>query len=154
MTAYAAPSRLIAAYKEWLKPADTAIPVAVSLNYRAHIKRTPAVLAAQQFWQRVDCAVHGSKVKRKGMRVPRACMLEGDGTERNYHYHAMVELPEGWTYKAFSELLLNTWESLREAGRYTEIALCYDASGWMDYICKDMKISTDVLCLATSHRVV
>lgn len=125
--------------------------IALSLNFRAHITRDQAVRAAKQFWQRVDCAVYGSKVKRKGLRVPRVCVLEGDGHSRNYHYHAAVAVPEQQQPAEFQHFLLSSWQQFGEAGRYSHVEPCTNSQGWLDYICKDMNTSMDVLCVETSH---
>lgn len=150
MTGCSLSSPIKTACVSWLTPFVGSNALAVSLNYRANIAREPAVAAAKQFWHRIDCQVLGRGVK-KGIRVPRVCVLEGDGVARNYHYHALVELPHGWTFGTFEALLKGTWESLHEAGRYTKIDPCYHAAGWLDYICKEAKADVDCVCLHTSY---
>ena len=125
--------------------------IALNLNFRAGITRDQAVRAAKQFWQRVDCGVYGSKVKRKGLRVPRVCVLEGDGSTSNFHYHAAVALPQQHELPSFQAVLLDTWQQFEEAGRFSRVEPCYNSQGWLNYICKGMTRSTDVLCMATSH---
>lgn len=138
-------------YVDWLTPEGSTNSVAVNLNFKPYISRDGAVSGAKHFWNKIDHAVYGNRVKRKGMRIPRACVLEGDGVARNHHYHAIVQLPDEWTYEDFEALLDGTWKTMCEAGRYTKIKPVYFAEGWVKYICKEVKADGDCLCLVTSH---
>lgn len=151
MTTPAPSHDLKTACVKWLSSDGQTYDIALTLNMRAGISREQAQQAARHFWQRVDCAVHGSKAKRKNQRVHRICVLEGDHKLSNFHYHAAVMLPQGHKLEAFQQQLLDTWHQLNEAGRYSVVRTCHHSQGWLDYICKRMKHSTDVLCLATSH---
>ena len=142
---------LQSAYLHWLCPTPDSYAIAFTMNYRAGIPHAVAVEAAKQFWQRVDHAVYPARQVKRGMRVPRVCMLEGQQGVRNWHYHVAAALPHGWDEASFKTLLIGTWEGLREAGNFSDVQSIYWATGWVNYICKDIRHSTDGLCLATSH---
>jgi hypothetical protein len=136
--------------------------VALTLNFRADVRRQDAVRAARVYWQRIDVELFGSNaVQRRGMRLGRACFIEGEAGVRNWHYHAAVQLPamEDCRWDAamvssparFGDALMHRWSSMREAGRFSRSEQIYGEQGWLDYISKDVGKGDCELCTATSH---
>ena len=153
--------RLIAsAYSRWIAIQDW--HVALTLNFDSNVSREAAVQAARIYWQRLDVELFGSNsVKRRNMRLPRACFIEGENDVRNWHYHAAVRLPvtDGCCWnpalisspQRFGDVLVERWKDMREAGRFSKATPIYNAAGWATYISKDAGKGECDLCTSTSH---
>ena len=140
--------------KEWMRGLrEFKYDLALTLNFKADMPKAAAICAARHFWNSVDIQVYGkTAVKKRGMRVPRVCALEGEAGLRNWHYHCGVVIPP--EVKATPELFMSQlklrWEELREAGRFSKIERVYDNAGWKWYICKNADVGGEQICLETS----
>ena len=107
-------------YQNWLSQFPW--HVAFTMNMRANISKSAAQSAAQYFWHKLDCDTFGcTQVKKHKARLVRACFIEGETGVRNFHYHAVVQLPVmpyGSTQShdervaRFGEMLKLRWEQL------------------------------------------
>ncbi len=132
-------------YKQWLSTVQW--DIALTLDFKADMSRQAAGAAAQFFWQDTDRWIYGQRaVKQHGRRLKRVVFLEG-GKDHNWHYHAAVKLPDASLANQldvhvandadmFGTALIARWQELREAGRYSKAALCWNSDGWISYICK------------------
>ena len=151
---------IAADYARWLSRQHW--DVALTLNFGPDISRQAAVQAARIYWQRMDVEIFGGNaVQRRGIRLGRACFLEGETGVRNWHYHAAVQLPPldacrcnaaiAGSAERFGDALLHRWSGMREAGRYSKAEPIYGAAGWVTYISKDVGKGECELCTATSY---
>jgi hypothetical protein len=152
--------RIASSYAHWI--ADLGWDIALTLNFDSNVSRDAAVRAARIYWQRLDVDLLGSNaVARRNTRLPRACFIEGEAGVRNWHYHAAVQLPVAdacrWNAalisspQHFGDVLLERWNVMREAGRFSKAEPIYDAAGWATYISKDAGKGECDLCTSTSH---
>jgi hypothetical protein len=152
--------QIASSYSRWI--AEHEWHVALTLNFDSDVSKHAATRAARTYWHRFDLELFGSNaVQRRGLRLPRACFIEGETGVRNWHYHAAIQLPMkdccrldpaiAGSPERFGALLLERWDAMREAGRYSKAEPIYDVAGWATYISKDVGKGECELCTVTSH---
>ena len=68
----------------------------------------------------------------------------------NPHYHCAVKAPDHFTHKQLADLILDTWNGMRCAGRFSEVQIIHqpNRTRWLSYILKHA--GQDSICLQTS----
>lgn len=125
--------------------------LAINLFFQPNIGRALAIKTAQRYWNGLDHAVFGQKqTKRWGMRLKRGCFLER--STRNWHYHCIVKLPDGWRNREqFCLGMKWHWQELGKSGDYGRFELVRREEWWTPYIIKGEAWGQDTYCLETSH---
>jgi hypothetical protein len=123
---------------------------AINLFFQPNVGRLLAIKTAKRYWNSIDYEVFGeNQAKRRGQRLLRACFLEWGRT--NWHYHCIVQLPDGWRNRQQFALGLRCyWESLPNAGEYGRFEQVRLDEQWMQYIIKGEARGQDTFCVETS----
>lgn len=68
----------------------------------------------------------------------------------NPHYHCAVKAPDHVTQEQLADLILDTWNHMRCAGRFSQVQIIHQPSRtkWLGYILKHAGL--DAICLQTS----
>ena len=148
------------AYSRWIQEFDWNI--ALTLNFDSGVHREKAEEAARHYWNQVDKALFGKiAVRKRKIRLPRACFLEGEEGVRNWHFHCVVQMPKAELLDVgsqvrcvsdteFCEWLLEEWKKIDEAGKFSKAEPLQFARRWVQYISKCSFKEDESFCPTTS----
>lgn len=142
------------AFADWiiqLKPR-----ISVTLDYVSGVREHQIVPAARHFWNGIDVELYGkSLVKKRGVRLPRACFRHGTDRQHNWHYHCAVQMPDPAAFLGteddFCSVLRRRWELIKEAGLHARIEPVRSQKAWSLYLSGEEKLDGSSWCTETSH---
>jgi hypothetical protein len=147
---YPAPSmlhphrRIQSEIRDYMRTRGWAAPHAVTLTMKqvlhtgnARFVGITAERASQNFRHFLNLLnrrIFGKAAARFGSSVKCLCVLEG-GTEKRYHYHAVIDCPRPDLLERFPSMIEHAWKQTDWSYAETDIKP-YSDDGWIDYISK------------------
>jgi len=126
--------------KKWLKEESNAGGrdghnpkfLAASLNLNKRIDEIEASANLRHCLNKVNRKLFGKNGNKKGKRLRVIPVME---TTWKIHFHLLIEIPEGKTFKEIRDLLLWYWRGTRY-GAFKNHTKTNADEGWLDYITK------------------
>jgi hypothetical protein len=126
-----------------------------TLTFKKEQSLEQAQKVLRHFWNRVDGKLFGKASQRYGQKCERACFAEAGKFGDLVHYHLIIAKPirNNMSDDRFRQFLHAEWSSLEEAG-LSEFKPITSASGWIDYITKDVSyFGLDTWDVSNTHIV-
>jgi hypothetical protein len=83
---------------------------------------------------------------KQNQNIKMAVYLEGEISNKLFHYHCAMRCPAHMTYDYFSRRIFKTWQDTVKANNARVKIKKYTDSGWLSYCSKEINMSnTDVV---------
>lgn len=114
-------------------------------NNWTYINESLAYANCINFANRLNYKIYKNAYKRYNKRLDMVCVIEGgkkdlrrySKEEKRIHAHIGVELPSGYSFSQFREIVMNCWNDTEWGNRQNQISYLRNRSAYSRYQIKD-----------------